>query len=320
MILKHRVALVFAGAIATALAFVGFLSVYFIPLSIDPERRLDIPSGASLRYISRSLAGAGVIRSAPVFSVMMRMRGEAHLLQAGEYVFSGRLSMADIADQLRDGRVFLYPITIVEGITSAQLADQLNAATFFAGPEISDIEEGSTLPDTYHFPRGTDRAQAVRHMQQAQTQLLDAVWDSRYDDLPLRSKHEAVILASIVERETAIAAERPLVASVFINRLKNSMRLQSDPTIIYGLTRGRGLGRPIRLSELRKKTLYNTYLIDGLPPTPISHPGRDALIATLRPEATDYLYFVADGMGGHAFSRSLLEHNKNVQKWRSNRR
>ena len=316
----RRFILSIGGGLAVLLAFIGFLSVYFVPVSIDPEQRVTIPQGASLRQISQSLASAGVIRSAPVFTVMIRLRQQAHQLQAGEYGFAGRLSMADVASQLRDGRVFLYPLTIVEGITSVQIIDQINGTAFLAGPEIASLEEGSVLPDTYYFSRGTDRRTVIELMQQAQAEVLKELWARRQMDLPLKTQREAVILASIVEKETGVDRERPYVASVFINRLRLGMRLQSDPTIIYGLTGGRGLGRGIRLSELRKETPFNTYVIKGLPPAPIAHPGRAALAATLNPADSEYLYFVADGSGGHVFSKTLSEHNKNVIKWRSNRR
>ncbi len=305
--------------IALAVAFVGFLSVYFVPVSVDPERRIDIPAGASLRQISRSLAQAGVIRSAPVFTIMTRLRAHAHLLQAGEYAFSGRISMADIDRQLRDGRVFLYPLTLIEGATSVQIIEQINQAPFLTGAPIQAIAEGSLLPDTYHFPRGMARQDVVKRMQEAQARLLEDLWARRAENLPYTSISEAIILASIIEKETAVAAERSVVASVFVNRLRTGMRLQSDPTIIYGLTRGRGLGRAIRLSELRKDTPFNTYIIKGLPPTPIAHPGADALAAALQPADTAFYYFVADGTGGHVFASSLDAHNKNVRKWRSNR-
>ena len=177
--------------------------------------------------------------------------------------------------------------------------------------------EGALLPETYLFTRGDSRDDIVKRMIEDHIKVVDELWPARADDLPFETKEEAVILASIVEKETGISGERAKVASVFINRLKRPMRLQSDPTIIYGLTGGAPLGRGIRQSELKKKTPYNTYVIDGLPPTPIANPGRSSIAAVLNPAQTDYLYFVADGTGGHVFASSLREHNRNVAKWRA---
>lgn len=218
-----------------------------------------------------------------------------------------------VADQ-RDTR---FRIAIAEGATSWQIWTALNGAEFLSG-ELEDVpDEGSLAPDSYEVRRGEPRADLVAEMQARQSGILAAAWANRAEGLPLASPEEALILASIVEKETGVAEERRVVASVFINRLNQSMRLQTDPTVIYGITRGQGvLGRGLRRSELDGNTPYNTYRIRGLPPTPIANPGRASIEAALNPEDTDYVFFVADGTGGHAFAVTLAEHNENVSRWR----
>ncbi len=309
----------FAG-LCLLLVLCGYSSVYFIPFSIGADQRVLVEAGKPLRVIARQLETQGVIRSAGVFSLVTRVRGLGTQLQAGEYVFSGRVSMNDVVDKLRQGDVHLHAVTIPEGLTSAQIVSLLLALPILSGAVSAIPQEGSLLPETYHVPRGADRMALLRDMQAAMRRSLDAAWRDRAADIPLNSPEEAVILASIVEKETGIAAERGLVASVFVNRLRAKMRLQSDPTIIYGLTGGeQPLGRPIRRSEIARETPYNTYVIKGLPPTAIANPGQAALAAVLNPPQTDYLFFVADGRGGHVFAKTLEEHNANVRRWRSNR-
>jgi UPF0755 protein len=197
-----------------------------------------------------------------------------------------------------------------------QIIDLLNAQDVLAG-DVALPREGSLLPETYNVARGMMRTALVAKMMADQTRAIDALWPTRQKNLPFKTKKEALILASIVERETGVSSERPQVAAVFVNRLKKRMRLQSDPTIIYGLVGGKGaLGRPIRRSEIRRKTAYNTYRINGLPPTPIANPGRASIAAVLNPADSKALYFVADGTGGHAFAETLEQHNKNVRRWR----
>ncbi|QUS35146.1 endolytic transglycosylase MltG [Falsirhodobacter algicola] len=208
-------------------------------------------------------------------------------------------------------------VTLAEGVTSWQVVDGLKHADFLTG-DVEDIPaEGSLAPDSYEIAAGETRADLLAEMAERQTRILAEQWESRDEDLPYDSPEEALIMASIVEKETGIASERPMVASVFVNRLRQGMRLQTDPTVIYGVTGGEGiLGRGLRASELRARTPYNTYVIDGLPPTPIANPGRLSIEAALHPAESDYVFFVADGSGGHAFARTLEEHNANVAKWR----
>ncbi len=211
----------------------------------------------------------------------------------------------------------LYRIVLAEGVTSWQVAEALKAADFLEGDLEAIPDEGSLAPDSYEVKAGTPRSELIARMQEKQEKILAEAWANRAEGLPLKTPEEALILASIIEKETGVPEERRRVASVFINRLNQGIRLQTDPAVIYGITRGQGgLGRGLRQSELRRKTPYNTYLIDGLPPTPIANPGRASIEAAVNPEDTDYLFFVADGSGGHAFARTLREHNENVARWR----
>lgn len=209
-------------------------------------------------------------------------------------------------------------VTVAEGVTSWQIVDALNKADFLTGALDVVPPEGSLAPDSYEVERGSERAALLAEMTRRQEARLAQAWANRADDLPYDTPEEALIMASIVEKETALAEERGRVASVFINRLEQGMRLQTDPTVIYGITKGEGvLGRGLRQSELRRETPWNTYVIDGLPPTPIANPGEDAIIAALNPDSTDFIFFVADGSGGHAFAVTLDEHNENVARWRA---
>jgi UPF0755 protein len=210
-----------------------------------------------------------------------------------------------------------YRVTLAEGVTSWQVVEALSTADFLSG-QVSEVPpEGSLAPDSYEVERDEARADLLAEMAARQARILNELWAARAEGLPYDSPEQALIMASIVEKETGVADERPTVASVFVNRLRQGMRLQTDPTVIYGITNGRSvLGRGLRQSELRRATPYNTYVIDGMPPTPIANPGRESIAAALNPAETDYLYFVADGGGGHAFAETLAEHNRNVARWR----
>lgn len=211
-----------------------------------------------------------------------------------------------------------YRVTLAEGVTSWQVVEALKQAEFLAGEAGELPPEGHLAPDSYEVARGAERRALLAEMQARQEAILAELWPARAPGLPYKTPEEALIMASIVEKETGLAEERPRVASVFLNRLREGMKLQTDPTVIYGITKGRGvLGRGLRQSELRGRTPYNTYVIDGLPPTPIANPGRASIAAALNPETTDYLFFVADGTGGHVFATTLAEHNANVARWRA---
>lgn len=239
-------------------------------------------------------------------------------VKAGEYQFAKHASVEDVISTLSEGKVVQHAITIPEGLTSEQIVQRLLDMDFLAGNIKSIPPEGSLLPETYRFARSTPREQVLQRMQREQRDIVQKAWERRAPDLPLKSPAELVTLASIVEKETGRPEERSRVASVFVNRLKQRMRLQSDPTIIYGLVGGKGsLGRPISRSDITQPTPYNTYTVDGLPPGPIANPGRASLEAAANPARTKDLYFVADGTGGHAFSETLDQHQKNVSHLRA---
>ncbi len=271
--------------------------------------------GAGLNEIAASLEKAGAVRSAPVFLAAAQITGAARELKAGEYEFPNKAPMSQVLDYVRKGRVVRHQVTIPEGWTSEMVVEALMKEANLTG-DVATPAEGTILPETYDYERGEERAAVLQRMMDDHDRLLAALWDKRKSGLPIRTPEDAVTLASIVEKETGVASERPRVAAVFMNRLNQGIRLQSDPTIIYGLTKGRPLGRGIRRSELDAPNPYNTYQIDGLPPGPIANPGRASLAAVLDPPETNEIFFVADGTGGHVFAATLEEHNANVARWR----
>lgn len=283
--------------------------------------RIHVPRGAGLQRITTILAQNGLL-AAPadrlLFPLGVTLSGQANALRAGEYDIPAGAGMAEVASMLAEGRgIVQRPFTVAEGLTTPEVLALLRDVPHLEGTVTVQAETGDLLPETYHYVRGDSRDALVRRMKAAMDEALDALWKTRADGLPLRSPDEAVVLASIVEKETAVPEERPRIAAVFLNRLKRGMRLQSDPTVIYGLAPETGeLDRPLTRADLEADHPWNTYAIDGLPPTPIANPGRDSLAAVLNPADTDDLYFVADGTGGHAFARTLREHNRNVDAWR----
>ncbi|WP_244493645.1 endolytic transglycosylase MltG [Aureimonas sp. AU4] len=278
-----------------------------------------VPKGGGLDGIASGLERAGIISSATIFEYGVRLEGAGGKLKAGEYAFAPGASMRDVMETLRDGNAILHAVTVPEGWTVTQIFARLAAEEALAGDLPPMVPEGTLLPETYRFTRGQSRAEIVQQMSAAQAKLVKELWSDRASNLPISDIGQFVTLASIVEKETGIAAERPHVASVFINRLRKNMRLQSDPTIIYGIWGGAGkpLNEPIRQSHIQGETPYNTYVIRGLPPGPIANPGRAALEAVAHPLDTDDLYFVADGTGGHAFASTLDQHNANVRRYRA---
>ena len=285
---------------------------------LPQDKVVNIPRGLGIRDIADLLQREGVIDQPWVFIggvLVLKARGD---LKHGEYQFTKGASLADVVDTIVENKVVQHTLTIPEGLTSEQIVAKLLENEALSG-QIKEIpREGTLLPETYKFTRGMARAQIIQRMQAAHQHLLQEVWEHRMPDLPIKSPEQLVILASIVEKETGKADERSRVASVFVNRLKSKMKLQSDPTIIYGLTGGKGsLGRPILKSEIEQPTPYNTYVIDGLPPGPIANPGKASLEAAANPARTKDLYFVADGNGGHVFSESYDEHQKNVVRLRA---
>lgn len=271
--------------------------------------------GSGMGRIARQLEDAGVIRSRATFIAAAKLSGAATTLKAGEYEFASRSSAARVLSDIRAGKVVRHFVTVPEGWTSEMAVEAVMRSPVLTGT-VAVPPEGAILPDTYQVHRGDSREQVIQRMRDAQTQLVRELWPTRQQGLPFSTPEEAVTLASIVEKETGLAAERPRIAAVFVNRLRQGMRLESDPTIIYGVSRGRPLGRGIRASELATPTPYNTYRINGLPPTPIANPGRASLEAVLDPPESDELFFVADGAGGHVFASSYADHLRNVARWR----
>jgi len=286
------------------------------PLAAD--RVVNIPRGSGMRDIADTLSREGVIDQPWLFIGGVLVLKAREDLKAGEYEFKAHSSMRDVVATIVEGKVVAHQVSIPEGLTSEQIVARLLQDNVLAG-DIKEIpREGSLLPDTYNYARGVTREQMVGRMQQAEQRLLREIWEHRAPDLPLRTPEQLVVLASLVEKETGKPEERSRVAAVFVNRLKQKMKLQSDPTIIYGLVGGKGtLGRPIMKNEIEQPTPYNTYIIDGLPPGPIANPGRASLEAAANPARTRELYFVADGTGGHAFAETYEQHQKNVAQLRS---
>jgi UPF0755 protein len=277
---------------------------------------LVLPSGAGVAGVGRDLARAGVVRSQADFMLAAVLTGAAPRLKAGEYRFRSREPLASVVSAIARGQVVRHFVTVPEGLTSRDAAAILLRAGYLSGPAPAP-PEGSLLPETYEVRRGDSRLSVLRRMAAARDRLVDELWATRSPGLPFTSKEQAVTLASVVEKETALPAERPKVAAVLINRLKKGMRLESDPTVIYGVSGGVPLGHGLRVSELAARNPYNTYLVAGLPPTPIDNPGRASLAATLSPASTEDLYFVADGAGGHAFADTFEAHRRNVARWRA---
>jgi UPF0755 protein len=286
------------------------------PGPLEEDAIVLLKPGSSVAAIASELEKAGAVRYPAFFAVVVRARGLQSDLKAGEYRIPKGASILEVIDLLVEGKSILHYFTAPEGRTTAQILRLIIADPVLTGDATLTPAEGELLPETYAFTRGETRDGMIRTMIKAREAALDELWEGRALELPFNTRAEAIILASIVEKETGISEERPLIASVFVNRLKRRMRLESDPTVIYGLTGGEPLGRGLRVSELRKETPYNTYIIPGLPPTPIANPGRASIEAVLNPADTDDIFFVADGSGGHAFASTITEHNRNVAKWR----
>ena len=302
------------------IALVAAWSVFYAP---GPSARegestiVSLPSGAGVSAIAATLKSAGVIRSTDMFKAAATLTGADRKLRAGEYEVPSKASLRSVLVLLVEGRVVRHYVTLPEGWSSAQAVAILNGQPILTGTVETTPEEASLWPDTYEISRGETRASVIARMRRARDENLARLWAARSSATVVRTPEEAMILASIVEKETGVAAERPRVASVFTNRLRSGMRLESDPTIEYGITRGVPLRRGLRRSELDQPNPWNTYQIDGLPPTAISNPGRDAVAAVLNPPSTADLFFVADGSGGHAFARTYEEHLANVARWRA---
>ncbi|HTK35787.1 MAG TPA: endolytic transglycosylase MltG [Caulobacteraceae bacterium] len=279
------------------------------------ETDVVLRKGAGVTEIGAELERTGVVRSAPLFMAAAQLGGAGRRLKAGEYAFPSGASLSRVIAKLRRGDIVHHRVTVPEGLTSQQVVDILDKTPVLVGLAPTP-PEGALLPETYDVVRGEERSAVLQRMMDARDRLLAQLWAKRKAGLPFETPDQAVSLASIVEKETALPAERPRVASVYVNRLRGGVRLEADPTLIYGISGGQPLGRGLLKSELLRPGPYNTYLNAGLPPTPIGNPGRASLAAVLDPPDTKDLYFVADGAGGHAFAATYAEHQKNVAHWR----
>jgi peptidoglycan lytic transglycosylase G len=291
------------------------------PGPLETSRVVFIPKGAGVDQITTRLHKAKVIGNRFSFKIWIRVYGAHGRLKAGEYRFPRSVSQKGAMQVLTQGKQILRRVTIPEGWTTYQILARIRRNPGLKGTVTLSPKEGSLLPDTYLFVRGETRDQLIRRMQKAMTTVVSRAWARRQPGLPLRSRREAVILASIIEKETSKKAERKRVSGVFINRLRKGMRLETDPTVIYSVTGGKGpLGRRLLRKDLRRDHPYNTYRNKGLPPGPIANPGKAAIVAAVNPMAHEEFYFVADGTGGHAFAKTFKEHKKNVRNWRKIRR
>lgn len=280
-----------------------------------------IPRGASLKTVAAELQKNGVIDKPWLFMAWARFNGLSQYLKAGEYQFMPKVSMMAAMDKIARGEVFFRRITIPEGLTSGQIMYLVANYPDLSGEIDIGVKEGELLPETYSFELGASRNSIILQAKAAMGRALEEAWAARNSELPLTNIGELLVMASIIEKETGVPEERPLVASVFLNRLKKGMRLQTDPTVIYALTEGEtSFGRSLKKADLGIDSPYNTYKNYGLPPGPICNPGREALMAAAQPEQSDYLYFVADGKGGHNFAKTLAEHNRNVRNWIKSRK
>lgn len=293
------------------------MEAYTTPGLLDEQTTVVIKPGSSSQAILEKLTDAGVIDNLLATRIALYITGDGKTMQAGEYAFQPGISPATAIDILSSGKRVTRKFTAAEGLSVHQILQSLKDAEGLSGSIEGNYSEGMLLPETYHYHYGDNRSALVERMHQAMRKEIRTLWKNRQPNLPLKNPIEALTLASIVEKETGVAAERSRVAAVFINRLRKGMPLQSDPTTIYALTEGKTeLGRPLTRKDLKVESPYNTYHVNGLPPGPIACPGKESLHAVLNPDITDELYFVATGNGGHAFAKTLKEHNRNVQAYR----
>jgi UPF0755 protein len=316
------------GITILVIAVIGFgywiNSAYMKKGSLSAPLVFVVERGQNTQTIADNLYQAGAIEDPIAFVWGSKIFDGKNFLKAGEYQIEAGMSPRQIAHVLQSGKTLSYEFTIPEGLTSPEIVDILNAQTAMSGEIVKIPAEGSMSPDTYSYVRGEDRQATIERMQKNMDMMINTLWLQRNMNTPLKSPQQAMVLASIIEKETGVPSERNRVAGLFINRLKKDMRLQSDPTVIYAITDGKPqkegqgpLGRRLLKNDLEFDSPFNTYLYAGLPPTPICNPGKDSIKAALNPEKHDFIYMVADGSGGHAFAVTLREHNNNVQKWRT---
>ncbi len=307
----------FAAVFITAGVVGGYIDrVIHQTISTDePIQHLYIKSGSGVSHTAYQIKAMGLIRDHRHFVLTSTVFGKNKDLKAGEFEISAGMTLIDVLNKIVSGETVTRKLTIPEGLTSLQIGSILSSAFGVEYDLVVPAEEGSLAPDTYHYKRGVTASELISRMQKAQNQVLDDLSFIQRHEI-ITGRHDILTLASIVERETALPVERPVIAAVFLNRLKKKMRLQSDPTVIYGINPSGRLDRPISMADLKAETPYNTYKIRGLPAGPIANPGKQSIAAVINPTQVPYLYFVADGSGGHAFAKTLREHNRNVRKWR----
>lgn len=317
---KRKAGMVLSLALLVLTLFVGFqLAGWHIPAALEEERPFIVPEGASLTAVAHQLEDEGFVGDAETFLLFAKVLGGSDPIKAGEFLLPVPASGNQLLSILQGGDAVRRFVTIPEGMPSVMVRDRLMAEELLTG-DVEVPPEGTVLPESYDFERGESRAAVLERMQQAMRDTLAELWPGKGPRSVVSTPEEAVILASIVEKETGVPQERGMVAGLYSNRLRVGMRLQADPTIIYPITKGRPLGRRILQSEINAVNGYNTYSMDGLPRGPITNPGREAIAAVLNPDETDALFMVADGSGGHAFAATLDEHNANVEKWYALRR
>lgn len=306
------------AVLVVAAGFGALRWTYLQPGPLQEAVVVEIPRGIGPTSIADRLAAAGVIDDTTFYLLNIRLDQTSGDLKAGEFEFPAGVSPSEVTEILRSGRSVTYSVTIPEGLTSREIVQILRDNPVLTG-EVTEVPpQGSVLPETYAVLRGDDRQSVLDRMQSALDDVVAELWEDRAEGLPIATPEEAVVLASIVEKETGVDGERGMVASVFINRLNIGMKLQSDPTTIFAMTMGeRDLGRELLRSDWAFESEYNTYHAEGLPPGPIAHPGEAAIAAVLNPASTPYIFFVADGTGGHAFAETLDEHNRNVRAWQA---
>lgn len=309
--------LLFITLVCIATAFLYAKALVTTPIPVSDDIIFQVNKGDNLLKIAQALEDNHLISRKWPFILYAKLKRFYPQIKAGEYLVTEPVSLVDIENLLTSGKVFHRKITLPEGLTAREINAILAENEFLSG-EAAEFKDGEVLPETYTFSRGDSRQSIVDQGKKALKETLEKAWNERDDDLPLKSKEELLIMASIVEKETGVPEERPQVASVFINRLRLGMLLQTDPTVIYAITQGKEeLNRPIYRKDLEIDSPYNTYKYAGLPPSPICNPGKEAIFAVAHPVKTPYLYFVASGTGGHNFAKSLAEHNENVRKWRN---
>ena len=310
--------LFFLTILGSSLLYVNLDCYVNAPGYNDQPVNIIVKRGYSVKKIGKELVERNVIAHPKIFYLVHRLFFRGRTLQAGEYEIPAHASIREIIKMIHQGSVLVHKLTITEGITNKEVIDHIAAENMLVGDITKEFHEGDFLADTYYYTYGESKMMVLNRIYKKSQAIIEELWEKRQENLPISSKQEAVTLASIVEKETGIASERPRIAGVFINRLKKKMKLQADPTVIYAVTQGQYVfNREITLSDLKIKSPYNTYLYEGLPPTAIASPGRAAIEAVLNPMETNELYFVANGKGGHNFSASLSDHNNHVRNYRN---